>query len=583
MRRHTCSPLTIGLVTLLLGLVGCETPPADPVLASFGAQSITQSDVDAFFVAGAGRQREPREILRDMALTATLAQAAENFGLDTEPVLAMQLRRLADRPWIRTLESKVRADNEPTEEAVAEYLDDNRSKLEKPRKIRLWNIFKRSPSNASKAQRGTVRDQMQAIHQRLLSGEDFGAIAKLESEAVNRFRGGKMGAVPPGQLKKAVDDIAFALAEGETSPIIDVGEGFVILRNAGFVEATTMSEEDALERIRSAMRRWNYEAAWEALRAELFAADGVVFDDDAVAAATAETEIGRISGDIVTYGEIDRFARSQGAGEQPARLTDARIRSVFLAQAFGRLAAARSRELALEPAPERSSEVHWRQQKLLADAEIERQAQAAMTKISEQEALAFFEAHPKFFALPAQALISLFQRRLDEGDKQTVGAQTAVARQALERIQSGEISFADAARELSQHPSAAAGGDIGWKPRRWAAALGPNVLNAFDKLEPGQMTDVVRQDHLWILQLRDRREGRAQTFDEVREQARWGVEQERLKALSAELKAEALAQIHAGLEILELPEIPETQRKRSERQRPNPKQASQPEQPKREP
>lgn len=552
-------------------LPACGASVDDPVLARFRGLEITQGAAEAHFAAQRDPSLTPRDLLKQVAFTETLAQAARAAGLDRQPTLALQLARLGDRPWVATLRARVTAAGEPSEGAIDEYLEENRAKLDKPRKVRLWNIFKRAPRAGSPAAREATRRAMEDIRRRLLAGDDFAAIAKAESEAVNRYRGGKMGAIPPGKLASKVEAIAFALAEGEISPVIAVDEGFVILRNAGFVEASTMSEQEARERIRTAMRRWNFESAWETLRQELFEGSGVEVFDQAIGSAEALTAIGVVDGERVTYAEIDALARSQGVGPQPQRLTDARIRATFLAQAFTRLAAERARTEGLTPAAEALARARAQQRLLLAAAELERRATEGGIEVSDDEARAFFSANASSFAVPEQALLSLIQLRLDDGGAETLRAQTLKARDVLERIRQGEISFAAAAREVSQHPSAAAGGDVGWKARRWAAGLGPNVATAFSALDVGEVSDVLRQDHLWILHLRETRPARALTFDESREEVQQRVYQRKLNQRRAALQAELLAEIEEGLKVIALPTMPSRPagpRKRGEEKRP---------------
>jgi parvulin-like peptidyl-prolyl isomerase len=301
--------------------------------------------------------------------------------------------------------------------------------------------------------------------------------------------------------------VAFALAEGEISEVLEVEEGFVILRNAGFVAPTTMSEEEAVSRIRAALRRDNREAAWNRLRDDLLAAAGVAVFDDAIAGAGPGTPIGVVDGEPLTYGAVDALARRLGGGSQPDRQTDARIRATILAHAFTRLAAERARRLGLEPAPDTLARSLWERRSRLAEAELVRRALEAPLVIEEAEIRAHYEADPSAFAVPAEALVSVLQLRLD-GDVETLRQQTERARGTRERIRRGEVDFAAAAREVSEHPSAPDGGDVGWRPRRWAAGLGPNVMAELDRLQPGEVSEVVRQDDLWILQLRDRRPAR---------------------------------------------------------------------------
>jgi parvulin-like peptidyl-prolyl isomerase len=552
-----------------LTLLACGAPAVeDPVLATYPGGEITASEYSGL----AGRQGaiDPEKGLATAALGEWLAAQATAAGLDSRRDLALQIRRLEARPLVQALENRIRAENEPTEEAIREYLEAHRSQLDKPRKVRLSNLFKRAPEGGDPAAREAARRALEDIRARLVAGEDFAELAKQESQGVNRYRGGRMGAVPPGQLRKDVEEAAFALAVGEISPVIAVPEGFVILKNDGFVEATRMSEEEAIERIREAMRRWNFEDAWEALRAELLGAGADLLDPGAIEAATPETVIGTVAGEPLTYADIDALARSDSKARAPQseRLTSFRMHAVLEELAFRRLAASRAQEMGVEPAPQASARTAGARAWALADAELERRAREQPIEVADSEARSFFAAHPKLFSLPSRFQVSVIQLRLDDPDTQQLKRKTELGHRLVEEIRSGARTFSQAAREFSDHPSAADGGDVGMKPRRWAAALGPNVLAAFDGLEPGQITDLVRQDHLWILLRGDSEEGRPLSWDEARDAARWGVEQQKLQARKAALQEALLEELRPDLVILQLPEVLADPRGRARPQRP---------------
>ncbi|MCZ6725982.1 MAG: peptidylprolyl isomerase [Acidobacteria bacterium] len=539
-------------------LSSCAASSTDRVLATYPGGEITLTEWDAASPRR-GSAGDPAAKLRQMALAERLARAALDADAMSTPGRIIELQRLDDRTWVKALEKQTRDATQPSEDDVQAYLEEHRHQLEKPRKLRLWNLFKRAPES-SLAARQRVRREMERLLKRLEDGEDFNELAKAESEAVNRYRGGRMGAVPPGQLRQDVERIAFALAEGETSPVIPVPEGFVILRNSGIVEASTMSEEEAVERIRTAMARWNYDDAWEQLRVEMLSSGAELASVETIAAADAETIIGSMSGLDLTYGEIDAYARglSKGRGAEPKRLTPFRIRAVLEAHLFQRLAAARARSLGLERDPGAVAKAHAQRVRLLAQGELERRARRQPLEIAELEVREFFDANEGFFQIPRLHDLSVIQLRLDE-EAGTLRRKTLVGRETIERMRSGSLSFAAAASEVSEHPSAANGGRIGLKPRRWAAALGPNVLAAFDRLEPGGITGLIRQDDLWIVRLEGVEEGRSLTYEESRENARWGVEGRMIRARVQQLERELQADLDPQVTIVELPEVDDTE------------------------
>ncbi|MES1203799.1 MAG: peptidylprolyl isomerase [Pseudomonadota bacterium] len=77
------------------------------------------------------------------------------------------------------------------------------------------------------------------------------------------------------------------------------------------------------------------------------------------------------------------------------------------------------------------------------------------------------------------------------------------AQRLLEQMQRG-APFPAVARQFSAAPSAAAGGDMGWLADN---ELQPELLNAVQNLQPNQLAAVQTPNGIYILALRDKREG----------------------------------------------------------------------------
>lgn len=90
------------------------------------------------------------------------------------------------------------------------------------------------------------------------------------------------------------------------------------------------------------------------------------------------------------------------------------------------------------------------------------------------------------------------------------------AKELKERIESGQLSFAEAVNKYSQGPGVGHGGDIGfiaWKD------LAPEWHTALSGLKPGQITDPVHvQDFAGLLQVLSLKEGEILPLEAVREQ-----------------------------------------------------------------
>ncbi|MCX7819203.1 MAG: peptidylprolyl isomerase [Kiritimatiellae bacterium] len=91
-------------------------------------------------------------------------------------------------------------------------------------------------------------------------------------------------------------------------------------------------------------------------------------------------------------------------------------------------------------------------------------------------------------------------------------ARRRLAETLVERVRRGE-SFADLAREFSEGPAAAQGGDLGW---RQPAELRPEIAATVRTLRPGEVSPVIElPEEFHLVALEARREARVRPFTEV--------------------------------------------------------------------
>ncbi|HEY1448482.1 MAG TPA: peptidylprolyl isomerase [Caulobacteraceae bacterium] len=97
-----------------------------------------------------------------------------------------------------------------------------------------------------------------------------------------------------------------------------------------------------------------------------------------------------------------------------------------------------------------------------------------------------------------------------------MAAATNGAQQLIDQIHKG-APFAAVARQFSNSPSAASGGDVGWIS---AGEMAPEVDQALEALRPGQIsTPIPVKDGVYIVYLRDRRAGGATTVVNLKQAA----------------------------------------------------------------
>jgi peptidyl-prolyl cis-trans isomerase C len=135
-------------------------------------------------------------------------------------------------------------------------------------------------------------------------------------------------------------------------------------------------------------------------------------------------------------------------------------------------------------------------------------------EVSEEEIAEYYTANPEMFETPAQ----VHARHIIFAAGETADADTIIsarenAVKARDRALAGE-DFVELAKELSQGPSAADGGDLGFFSY---GQMVPPFAEAAFALEPGEISDVVRTGFgFHIIKVEEKKEAVTPSLDEVR-------------------------------------------------------------------
>jgi len=147
--------------------------------------------------------------------------------------------------------------------------------------------------------------------------------------------------------------------------------------------------------------------------------------------------------------------------------------------------------------------------------------------VTEAETKAFYDEHPEYFTEPETIRVSEI---LIKADPKAEVAKKQEARKKLEdiqkRLQKGE-DFAILAKDFSQGPSAAQGGDLGIVPRG-------RMPKAFDdaafSLKPGEMSNVVETElGLHLIKVHEKKPEKVVPFKDVEERIRQHLLDQKLK------------------------------------------------------
>lgn len=142
-----------------------------------------------------------------------------------------------------------------SEAEVAQYYQDNASTYEKPERVKLYRIFIAAEKDA--ASRAKALARIEALREELSLGADFSQLATQHSEGPGASEGGFVGWIGRNDLVPDLENVAFSLAPGDISPVIETEFGMMLLKVEEKVDAGLATFEEVRNEIEPTLRQ-NY-------------------------------------------------------------------------------------------------------------------------------------------------------------------------------------------------------------------------------------------------------------------------------------------------------------------------------------
>jgi len=183
---------------------------------------------------------------RNQLTEAQFEEALAEDGMtleDYKSELTKQMKKM------RLMDQEIKAKVQVSKKEIDKYYQEHNDEFNAPPEVRLQQILLILPPEATESEVMLVREQAEQIHKRINEGEDFTMLVKLYSQDPNAAAGGDMGAFRQGELFSDLDKVAFTLAVGEVSPVIQSPKGFHILRLLDRKDPKTMTDEQRSEEI----------------------------------------------------------------------------------------------------------------------------------------------------------------------------------------------------------------------------------------------------------------------------------------------------------------------------------------------
>ena len=149
------------------------------------------------------------------------------MGLSEKEIRAQIQRGLAIN---QLLDTNVRPKITVTEEESKKFYNNNPNLFKQPEQVKASHILIKMAPNAEESIKIQARKKIETVQIKVRQGEDFGLLAKANSEGPSAQREGDLGYFRRGQMVKSFEDAAFALNVGKVSGIVETQFGYHLIK-----------------------------------------------------------------------------------------------------------------------------------------------------------------------------------------------------------------------------------------------------------------------------------------------------------------------------------------------------------------
>lgn len=189
---------------------------------------VLEQVIDVELLHQAGRQLDIPDLQDQIAEQVQLYREHPRNAALSEA----QLRTAALRQVHINAYSHHRGLNDPEvpEELIRSYYEQNKNDFILQPAVEVRHILLKDNSHQNTQAFSAALAHMETLRAKLLTGEDFSALARAESACASAEQGGDLGVINKGFMPPEFDAVAFEIPIGEISPVIRSDFGLHILR-----------------------------------------------------------------------------------------------------------------------------------------------------------------------------------------------------------------------------------------------------------------------------------------------------------------------------------------------------------------
>jgi peptidyl-prolyl cis-trans isomerase C len=160
---------------------------------------------------------------------------------------AMAIQRLIDTEFA----AKVTV----SEEETRKLYETNAGFFEEPERIKASHILIKLDPKADASQKAEARKKIENIKRRLSNGEDFAVLAREFSQDPSSMKGGDLGYFVRSIMEKPFEDVAFAMAPGEVSDLVETSSGYHLIKVFDKKAKSTIPFEEAKAKLADYLKK----------------------------------------------------------------------------------------------------------------------------------------------------------------------------------------------------------------------------------------------------------------------------------------------------------------------------------------
>jgi len=520
--------LLVTLVTVLVFLASCSnslhqaTKKTNIVIASYDGATVqlTQHGLDQWLLFRKQLLlKSKREQIQSYFIEDSLFQ---NKGVlkqgELQKLKFLNVRTMQDSS-IKLFKKRVMQSVEVDEDEIKENVEMllQRNKL-KGDKVRLYQIYKKYPINATQIEKHAIVKQMEMIRAQITNLESFKSTADTESDSQTRFQHGLIGNVPEGKFSGAINTLIMTMQAGELSQLIKGKKGILLFYCKKRIPPRKRNRKQIRNYVKNTLKNRNFNIAYKHKIKQVLEASKVHINwqalhepkQKAVVVTTVKLTTKLTKQQVLWL--LNGVKGSKSQQEFSHKKIEKTINQYIISQAlYANLSQAQQQSL--------QSKAQLQYKQLVTTKVLAQLITNKINKPTDEETKHYYYHNQDSFMLAKKYDISTIAFKLDKKDKSSLYKE---AQMVLNKVNNGSIGFAQAAKQYSFLKEKYNSGHLGsFSRNQLPSVLGINALKQILLMQVGDISPLVETDSgiLWILKLNAIEEPRLMSFDAAKQQA----------------------------------------------------------------